>query len=86
MAFGDLVGVGEVPISTLNRDIEGEYFIQKPADFTLSEDGFLYVLDTGDGHILKLDLQGQVLQKISQKGHGPREGRHGDERGSGVDG
>ncbi len=72
--FGDLKGVPLHPYFVMQDETEkGQLLYASVWDIQISEKGFLYLLDTKDGQILKCDMSGGLLKRIGRQGMGPEE-------------
>ena len=52
---------------------EDEYLLNRPIQMHVDNQGYIYVLDYGDSHILVYDDMGKYVRTIGRKGQGPGE-------------
>ncbi len=77
---GDSADEATVPERTVYFDIltldlaeDDQFFMNRPGGIAQDSRGNLYVLDTGDRHILKFSPEGKFISYIGQPGEGPGE-------------
>lgn len=74
ICMGDLKGVPQHPYLMLHDETKkGELLFASAWDVQISEKGWVFVLDTKDGQVLKFDMEGQLLKRIGRSGMGPEE-------------
>jgi len=71
--LSDLSGIKKDPLIVLNSENGQNDILYKPTDLALSDDGHIFILDPGEGHIFKFDLNGNIVGTFSRKGYGPGE-------------
>ena len=66
------------PLVTMKEDEREESLLYRPSQFTMDEDGWFYVYDSGDHCMVAYDPSGRFSHRFGREGQGPGEFRYPD--------